>query len=58
MNTRTKHSLKAVIEHRVLVKVLLKNWVGFFCMNEPYLRPNKLGNECQERLLLIAHIYI
>ncbi len=60
MNTRTKHSLQAVIEHWVLIKVLPKVRPRFFCMYKPYLHttPNELGNKCQKWLLLFANLNI
>ena len=60
MNTRTKHTLQAVIQHWVLVKILPKVQTRFFCMNEPYLHatPNELSNKSQNRLLLFAHLDI
>ena len=33
MDTRTKHSFQAVIQHRIFVKVLSKVRAWFFCMN-------------------------
>ena len=60
MNTQTKHSLQAVVENRVLVKVLPEVWSRFFCMNEPYLHTttDEHGNESKEWLLLLSYLYI
>ena len=60
MNARTKHSLQAVIEYRVLVKILPKSRTRFFRMNEPNLHSlvYELGYERKEWFLLLAHLHI
>ena len=60
MNARTEDSLQAVIENRILVKVLPKVRARFLSMKKPYLHttPDKLGYKCQEWLLLLTHLNI
>ena len=60
MHTRTEHSLQAVIQNRISVKILAKVWAWFFGMNKSYLHstPDELGNESQKRFLFFAHFHV
>ena len=60
VNTRTKHSLQTIVQHREFVEVLAEVRARLFCMNQPHRHatPNELGNESQKWPLLLAHFYI
>ena len=60
VHTRAEHSLQAVIQHRIFVKVLAEVWTWFFGMYKSYLHatPNELGNKSQKRLLLLSYLNI
>ena len=60
VDSRTKHSLQAVIQDRILVEVFPEVRPRLLCMNEPHLHTfsNELGNESQERFCFLAHLNV
>lgn len=60
MYTRAQHSFQTVVKHGIFIKILAKVLPRLLCVNKPHLYTslNKLGNQPQKRLLLLARIHI
>ena len=60
MYTRAQHPFQTVVKHRIFIKILAKVLPRLLCVNKPHLHPppDKLGNQPQKRLLLLARIHI